>query len=44
MIRDHTPLPVEFNERGQPVRVNSEKYATFDGVVARDHVPILIKD
>ncbi|KAK9177819.1 hypothetical protein WN943_027008 [Citrus x changshan-huyou] len=44
VIRDHTPLPVEFNERGQPVGVNSEKCAIFAGVVAREHVPIVIKD
>ncbi|KAH9681147.1 hypothetical protein KPL71_026853 [Citrus sinensis] len=44
VIRDHTPLLVECNERGQPVRVNSEKYATFAGVAAREHVPIVIKD
>ncbi|KAH9648884.1 hypothetical protein KPL70_025777 [Citrus sinensis] len=44
VIRDHTPLLVEFNERGQPVGVNSEKYATFAGVAAREHVPIVIKD
>lgn len=44
VIRDHTPLLVEFNERSQPVGVNSEKYATFAGVAAREHVPIVIKD
>lgn len=44
MIRDHTPLLVEFNERGQLVGVNLEKYATFAGVAAREHVPIVIKD
>ncbi|KAK9284504.1 hypothetical protein L1049_023678 [Liquidambar formosana] len=37
-------LEVEFNERGQPVGENSAKYASHLGSLAREHVPIIIRD
>lgn len=45
MIEDRSPpLSIEFNECGQAVGVNSDKYASFIGVITREHVPVCMKN
>lgn len=45
MIQDQSPpLSIEFNEYGKPVGVNSNTYASFIGVITREHVSICIEN
>ncbi|XP_059645114.1 uncharacterized protein LOC132286746 [Cornus florida] len=40
---NESPLPIEFNERGQPIGENSKKNSTSIGIIARQNVPISSK-
>lgn len=45
MIQDQSPpLSIEFNEYGKSVGVNSNKYASFVGVITREHVSTCIEN
>lgn len=45
MIQDRSPpLSIEFKECGQAIGVNSDKYASFIGVITREHVPVCMKN
>ena len=37
-------IKITFNERGQPVAENSSKLSSYLGVIAREHIPIVIDD
>ena len=45
MIQDRSPpLSIEFNECGQAVGVNSDKYTSFIRVITREHVHVCMKN
>jgi hypothetical protein len=46
MIPEHNyqKMDLEFNEYGQVVGLNSDKFASMVGALVREHVPVVIKD
>lgn len=42
--RNYQKIDLEFNEYGQVVGQNSDKFATMVGAIVREHVPVVIND
>jgi hypothetical protein len=41
---NHHKMELEFNEFGQMVGTNSDKFASIVGAIVREYVPVVLKD